>query len=237
MANWLREMRNASSVGKLWAYRFVKSEPRLKTRLTRPYDLQRARCEDPELLKKWFELVKNMRTKYGIQDTDFYNFDETGFMMGVIHGTGMVVTSSERKGRAKKLQPGNREWVTAIECVSADGFVVPPMLVVQGKVHLASWYTDSGLPGHWPIRTSASGWTDNTTGMEWIKHFDKYTEGRRKGVWRMLVLDGHESHISIAFEAYCKEKNIVTLCLPAHSSHITQPLDVGCFSVLKRLYG
>ena len=111
------------------------------------------------------------------------------------------------------------------------------MLVVQGKVHLASWYTDSGLPGHWPIRTSASGWIDNTTGMEWIKHFDKYTEGRRKGVWRMLVLDGYESHISIAFEAYCKEKNIVTLCLPAHSLHITQPLDVGCFSVLKRLYG
>ncbi|KAF2174722.1 DDE-domain-containing protein, partial [Zopfia rhizophila CBS 207.26] len=29
---------------------------------------------------------------------------------------------------------------------------------------------------------------------------------------------------------------IITLCIPAHSSHILQPLDVGCFSPLKRAY-
>ena len=55
--------------------------------------------------------------------------------------------------------------------------------------------------------------------------------------YRLLILDGHESHHSAGFEAYCKEKNIVTLCLPAHSSHLTQPLDVGCFSPWKRAYG
>jgi hypothetical protein len=53
----------------------------------------------------------------------------------------------------------------------------------------------------------------------------------------MIVLDGHESHISAQFNQFCKEKNIITLCLPAHSSHLTQPCDVGCFSVLKRSYG
>ena len=53
----------------------------------------------------------------------------------------------------------------------------------------------------------------------------------------MLVLDGHESHISAEFETYCKDHNIVTISLPSHSSHLTQPLDVGCFSVLKRMYG
>ena len=53
----------------------------------------------------------------------------------------------------------------------------------------------------------------------------------------MIVLDGHESHLSVEFEKFCKQKNIITLCLPAHSSHLTQPLDIGCFSVLKRSYG
>jgi DDE superfamily endonuclease len=53
----------------------------------------------------------------------------------------------------------------------------------------------------------------------------------------MIVLDGHESHLSSQFEDFCKEKNIITICLPPHSSHLTQPLDVGCFSVLKRSYG
>jgi hypothetical protein len=53
----------------------------------------------------------------------------------------------------------------------------------------------------------------------------------------MLVLDGHESHHSFEFETYCKDNNIITLCLPPHSSHLTQPLDVGLFSPLKRAYG
>jgi hypothetical protein len=41
-----------------------------------------------------------MKAKYGILDEDTYNFDESGFMMGMIL-TGAVVTSSERRGRLK----------------------------------------------------------------------------------------------------------------------------------------
>lgn len=53
----------------------------------------------------------------------------------------------------------------------------------------------------------------------------------------MIVIDGHESHLSAQFDTFYKEKNIITICLPTYSSHITQPLDVGCFSILKRAYG
>ena len=53
----------------------------------------------------------------------------------------------------------------------------------------------------------------------------------------MLVLDGHESHVNAKFEDYYKDNNITTICLPPHSSHITQPLDIGCYSVLKKIYG
>ncbi|EDN91396.1 hypothetical protein SS1G_00799 [Sclerotinia sclerotiorum 1980 UF-70] len=52
------------------------------------------------------QLVSNMQAKYGIVDSDFYNFDETGFMMGIIC-LGIVVTSAERNGRSKAIQPGN----------------------------------------------------------------------------------------------------------------------------------
>jgi hypothetical protein len=40
----------------------------------------------------------------------------------------------------------------------------------------------------------------------------------------------------IRFQDICKDNNIITLCMPAHASHILQPLDVGCFSPLKRAY-
>jgi hypothetical protein len=73
--------------------------------------------------------------------------------------------------------------------------------------------------------------------MDWIQHFEKHTRGRTTSAYRLLILDGHESHHLGAFEEYCKEHNIITLCMPAHSSHILQPLDVGCFSPLKKAYG
>ena len=52
----------------------------------------------------------------------------------------------------------------------------------------------------------------------------------------MLILDGYESHHSTDFELYCKEHKIITVCMPAHSSHLLQPLDVGCFRPLKQAY-
>jgi hypothetical protein len=236
MANYILESRGADRVGKLWAHRFVQRRPELKTRFNRVYDFQRALCEDPELIGAWFRLVQNMRAKYGVLDCDFYNFDETGFMMGIITPA-MVVTRADRRGRGKAVQPGNREWATAIACINGEGWDVPPFLVVQGKNHLANWYTDGGLPNDWVIKPTSNGWTNNETGLEWLKHFEKHTAACTKGPYRMLVLDGHESHESAEFQEYCKAHNIITLCLPPHSSHLTQPLDIGCFSVLKRAYG
>jgi hypothetical protein len=108
IANYILESRGGKRVGKLWAHRFVQRQPALKTRFNRVYDFQRALCEDLELIGACFRLVKNIRAKYGVLDYDFYNFDETGFMIGVIC-PGMVVTRADRRGRGKAVQPGNRE--------------------------------------------------------------------------------------------------------------------------------
>ena len=78
-----------------------------------------------------------MQSIFGILDCDLYNFDETGFMMGVIRPS-MVVTRSDKRGKGRTVQPGNREWATAIACISGDSFDVPPFLLVQGVCHLAN---------------------------------------------------------------------------------------------------
>src|SRR5450432_3876369 len=67
--------------------------------------------------------------------------------------------------------------------------------------------------------------------------FKKHTAHRTKGVYRLLILNGHGSHITPEFDLFAKEHSIITLCMPPHLSHLLQPLDVGCFAVLKRLYG
>jgi hypothetical protein len=80
MANRLLADRHASPVGKRWASNFVRRHLELKTRFFRKYDYQRAKCEDPTIIRDWFRLVENTIAKYGITLADIYNFDETGFM-------------------------------------------------------------------------------------------------------------------------------------------------------------
>ena len=53
--------------------------------------------------------------------------------MGLI-ATAKVVTRAEYYGRRSLLQPGNREWVTSIECTGASGYSLPPMIIFKGKM-------------------------------------------------------------------------------------------------------
>jgi hypothetical protein len=221
-------------VGKNWASRFINNQPELQTKWNRKFHSQRARCEDPVKINAWFKVVEETRQAYGILDEDAYNFDETGFMMGVA-ATSKVVTSSDTIGRATVVQPGNRDWITTIECINASGWSIPPFAILSGKLHQASWYRD--LPAGWVIAVSDNGWTTDELGLEWVKHFNRHTESRTKGVYRLLILDGHSSHATPEFDQYCAENKIITLCMPPHTSHLLQPLDVGCFSPLKRAYG
>ena len=58
------------------------------------------------------------------------------------------------------IQPGNREWITAVEYISATGWALPFMLIFAGKVHLSTWYT-TDLPSGWTIVLSENRWTND----------------------------------------------------------------------------
>jgi hypothetical protein len=235
MANRILAARDGGKVGKNWTGNFIKRSPELKMRFDRKLDYQRAKNEDPEIINAWFALVRNTIAKYGIPDDDIYNFDETGFMMGMA-ATAKVVTASERRTRPKSVQPGNREWVTAIEAINAKGWSIPPFIIFSGQYHLGAWFSDE-IPGDWRINLSDNGWTTNELGFEWLQHFEAHTKDRKVSGYRLLVIDGHESYNSLKFQDFCKANNIITLCMPPHSSHLLQPLDVGCFAPMKKAYG
>ena len=152
MADRLLRERGGKPVGKHWVDNFVKRTPELKKRWSRPYDRQRAACEDPVLILPWFELVQSMKAKYGILDEDTWNFDESGFLMGRITSQ-LVVTGSEKPGKAKKLQPSDREWTTLIQAVGATGKRIPPFIIFAGKVLISTWF-DLGIPRDWVIQVS-----------------------------------------------------------------------------------
>jgi hypothetical protein len=112
------------------------------------------------------------------------------------------------------------------------------LIIFEAVMHQAAWYNNGILPSDWAIAVSKNGWTNNEIGLYWLKHvFNKHTKDRAVGRYRLLVLDGHGSYITPEFDQYCLNHSIIVLCMPPYSSHLLQPLNVGCFSVLKRSYG
>ena len=236
MANILLAERG-QLVGINWVTNFIKRRDEIKSRYSRQYDYRRAKCEDPEAIKEWFNRVQITIMQYGIAQEDIYNFDETGFAIGLV-ATARVVTRANYYGRAPFVQPGNREWVTSIECINSTGWALPPCVIFKGKVHIEGWYQDSNLPRDWRIEISSNGWTTDEIGLRWLQHlFIPTTSGRTIGRYRLLVLDGHGSHLTPQFDQLCSDNDIIPICMPAHSSHKLQPLDIGCFAPLKKAYG
>jgi hypothetical protein len=153
--------------------------------------------------------------------------------MGV-EATSKVVTGANKPSKARSIHPGNQDWVLIIEGIGAAGFTIPPFIILSAKRHQNLWY--HGLPTGYKIGVSNNGWTTDKLGFQWLQHFDQFTKTRTAGTHRLLIVDGHSSHATPQFDQYCTEHKIITLCMPAHSSHRLQPLDVGCFSPLKTVY-
>ena len=73
-------------------------------------------------------------------------------------------------------------------------------------------------------------------GAAWLHEvFEPLTREKANREWRLLICDGHDSHISADWLTHCFENKIIPALLVPHSSHLTQPLDIGIFGPLKRV--
>ena len=127
--------------------------------------------------------------------------------------------------------PDNRELVTSMESIDGEGGTIDPMLIMPGQV-IKEKHFPSGLNDGIMIGVSESGYTNDLLSFEWLKHFDMQTRPA-EGEWRMLIMDGHGSHLTKEFVDYAYEFNISPFLLPAHSTHLLQPLDIGVFQSFK----
>ncbi|ODM14306.1 hypothetical protein SI65_10303 [Aspergillus cristatus] len=232
---------STAALGVNWAYSFTRRRRELRTRYNQRITYQRAKQEDPKVIRQWFETVHKAIEEHGIHEDDIWNFDETGFAMGLCT-TSKVITAVERSERPRTVIQGNQEWVTIIECVSSKGISTPPVVILKGKEHQAAWYQEPALlqdrNRDWRIAKSDNGWTTDEIGLHWLKEvFEPYSKRHSTGAKRLLILDGHSSHLSAEFDTFCKNNAIICLCMPPHTSHLLQPLDVGVFGPLKRAYG
>lgn len=225
---------HAQRVGNAWVYRFISRLPKqFQLVKQKPIDKKRLTSEDIGLQTAWFDRLEiAMRN---IPSYNIYNFDETGFQLG--QGKPQKVVTKYQQ-RAAKGNPSNdtRESVTAIECICADGNdIVPPYFIFSGKYHLRKWY-ESDVPDDWKVNLSETGYTNDHIAFQWLQHFDKYTKSRARGQQRLLLFDGHGSHLTYEFIAYCHDNKITPFCFLPKTTHFIQPLDGQAFQTYKFHY-
>lgn len=134
MANCLLAKHNSidlpPTVGKCWVNNYLRRQQDLKTRYIRKYNYERALCKDLIIISGFFDDFIYAFTKYRIVEDDIWNFDETGFAIGII-STVKVVCSSNYKEKPCLVQPRNWEQVTAIECVSIRRIALPLLIILK----------------------------------------------------------------------------------------------------------
>jgi DDE superfamily endonuclease len=113
-------------------------------------------------------------------------------------------------------------------------------LIYQGASHDLQ---DTWLDDFDPVRdyaffaSSENGWSCDLLGQNWLENvFDRLTKEKAKRERRLLIVDGHSSHVNMRFIDYADMNRIVLAVLPPHSTHRLQPLDVGLFSPLATFY-
>jgi hypothetical protein len=199
-------------------------------------------ADNGERYRLYFDLLTRKIKGFDVLPRDTYNMDKKGFMIGVIGKTKRVFDKVLYKERRYKQasHDANREWVTVIVYICADGTPLPPAVIFSAaseKVQ-ANWVHDIDSETHSIyFSVSQSGWTNDDLGVAWLKQvFDPATKRKARRRFRLLILDGHGSHVTKAFIDYCDGNRILVLVYPPHATHTLQTLDVSCFKPLSQNY-
>jgi hypothetical protein len=179
--------------------------------------------------------LSELRSRFHITPQNTWNIDEKGFLLGVTSREKVICMSKRRSPRV--ILEGGREWITLLETISASGQTLPPFVVYKGEAQYMGWHNyverDEAT-----FALPPNGWTNNITGLKYlVEHFQPRTQPQDITQYRLLLVDGHGSHLTYEFAKFALENRIRILCFPAHSTHLLQPHNVGIFSPLGRYYG
>lgn len=137
---------NFTGLGRNWTNRLVeKYSDCIKPYLSSPLDASQTRAVNPNTHAAWFSLLKALFSKYGHSDEPdcLYALDETGFMPGRAI-TQKVIGRAGKKGQSQK-ESGNRELITVLPAICADGSALPPLVIHAGKAYSVSWKQNNPL--------------------------------------------------------------------------------------------
>jgi hypothetical protein len=227
------------SISESWITRFINNHSDiLISKWTTAMVSVRHAADSYEKYAAYFAILRDKMQEYNIEPRHTYNMDEKGFAIGVVGRSKRIFSRADykRKRGRQTLQDDNREWVTLIASICADGSALPPGIIYSSKAQKlqSTWVADI-KPGKHSVFVAASpsGWVNDDLGVSWLEQvFDRYTKPKARRAWRLLIVDGHGSHLTMRLIEYCDANRILLCIYPPHSTQSLQPLDVVCFSPL-----
>lgn len=110
--------------------------------------------------------MKYTKEKYHIESCNLYNIDEKGFILGLGEPRKRIVSKARRDPVFK--EDHSRESCTVVEGISAEGKVLPPLIIYRGEHFLCGWFREEKEEVYW-YGHSTKGYTNNQLTLEYFE--------------------------------------------------------------------
>lgn len=159
---------------KNWPQGFYKRHPQLISRKCQALDSRRHE-NIQEKVAQWFTVIGEVLNDPAILPENVYNVDETGNMLNAPRPVKVIMSRHDRRNyKPARVQ---RTLVTAVECISADGRSLPPLIIWPAVTLRSSWTTHPTLG--WHFACTPSGYNNSEIMLDWLKKvFDPLTKPR-----------------------------------------------------------
>ncbi|XP_055344218.1 uncharacterized protein LOC129592252 [Paramacrobiotus metropolitanus] len=216
-----------------WLDRFLKRNPEISYRVTHGVNRKKCREWTAETCQGWVTLLSELHIDGWLDDANgIWNLDESAF--STAEKVDFVFTRKGTKNILSYYDGNDRELITVLAGGNAAGFILRPLILYDGKMHLTSRI--AGTEDRCWLGVNRSGIMDNDVFLE---YFEKEVIPNMTAEKNLVMLDGHSSHVyneEFLLKCVQSEKNIRVVIFPAGQTSKTQPLDLKVFGPVKRAW-
>ena len=217
--------------GKDWMYGFMQRHQNISLRSPEATSVARACGFNRKAVSEFYDIWRNILHEKKFEAHSIFNYDETGCT--TVQNVSKVLAPKGMKQVGQTVASERGTLVTAGCCVSASGRSLPPALVfprVNYKDHFIR-----GAPAGTLGLANQSGWMTTELFPKVLAHIIKHV-GCTKEKPAVLLMDNHESHLSLEVVEMARVNGLSIVTFPPHCSHRLQPLDVSFYGPLKSYY-